>query len=523
MCYQIGACWNFLTYLLSGSETRLTLNVSSIDPSEMQFGNVTGDPNLSSLSSEVSINYGHLIFVCFIAIAGIIGNSITIASFLYQLRSKASDLVLLSLSFSDLSLGVIILPIEIDAVIKGNLWALGEHACYFVVWVSYTIGTASAYFILLLSWDRYRLVSLDFSKYINNQSAKKQILAIIITIVIASVPGTSELALWNFLTPQSGESFNCIVPSAFYPYLSFVLVLSYSIVPGILVSCLAILFLIHLRRRLLRFTQVGISNTESTADSTQPVSRSTASSNPGAASAGALDEITAGKSSSGTVVTVDKKPHSLAAISNAGVIPANESTESKLSENVGTPVAQKTMASKVTGTLMVTEPNRPMAIENTGILAVQQEQPNTSTATGDTGTKQSENQSSGHKGHGEKDKKKTTGDKNKSFQTSEETASARVRMTEDNKKLVKNRYIKPAITYSVLVLSLIACSTPLGLYSVVTAIACPECFDEETFLYVIFLSYSKSTLNPWINILTHQKVHQCIKKAWNTFKRRYIR
>ncbi len=387
-----------------------TLNKGEFDTTRAYaiagMSSVINATNASNITAA-TINYGHLVFACAITISAIIGNGAIISAFIFdrKLRVKISDWTLFALSVTDFALAAIILPIEIDSVVKASLWSLGKVGCHLLVWLSYLLVTASVYFILILSWDRYRLVSLDYSIYLRGQSSIKQIVTYLITIVIASIPGITENIAWGFLTPyRKEEPFHCIIPSAFYPYLSVALVASYSIIPTILVSIFAILFFIHFRRRMIRFSRVGIEHTED---------------------------------------SVPGQSHSMNSFDEG-----NNSCENS---------------------------SRPPD-QHTGNMTVPDD-------------------------------------------TTDGTANAppRSQMVAVNRqKIFSNRYVKPAITYSVLVLSLITCTTPLGSYSALTAFVCPECFDAETLLYLIFLAYSKASLNPWITIVTHPKIRQFLKKAWKS-------
>ena len=267
--------------------------------------------------------------------------------------------------------------------------------------LSYTLVTASVYFIILYSWDRYRLVSLDYSSYLKSQSFKKQYCLILITVSVALIPGILETALLNTLTPLSDDDvFNCIIPSAYYPYLAFTLTASYSIIPVIFVTTFIVLFFKHLRRRMKRWTHVHNSSNGCSIIMLPPLNN------------GNVNQVGVNK-----IIDVSSiEPQS----TDAGPGPSNRDHEEK------------------------------------------------------------------------------------------------TRATYGNKKAFENRYVKPAITYTALVLTLIICTSPLGLYTASTRLWCPECFDEGIFLYLVFLVYSKACLNPVIYILTHQKIRRFYQKMWNS-------
>ena len=215
---------------------------------------------LNETTAEIPLktNYGHLAFCCSILIIAAVGNGATIVAFAFdkKLRFKPSETILLALSVSDFLLDTIVVPVEIAAIVQVGFWPLGKPACHLMIVLSYTLVTASVYFTILFSWDRYRLVSLNYSSYLKSQSFKKHYCLILITVSVASIPGILETAMLKSLTPSTYDNiFNCIIPSAYYLYLAFTLTASYSIIPVIFVTTFVVLFFKNLMRRIKRWTQ----------------------------------------------------------------------------------------------------------------------------------------------------------------------------------------------------------------------------------------------------------------------------
>ena len=72
--------------------------------------------------------------------------------------------------------------------------------------------------------------------------------------------------------------------------------------------------------------------------------------------------------------------------------------------------------------------------------------------------------------------------------------------------ILRKRYIKPAITYAVLLLALIICTTPSHVYMMSALVSCPTCFQPiiaESFKLLIFFN---SCLNPILYALTNKKI-----------------
>ncbi|XP_038076668.1 octopamine receptor Oamb-like [Patiria miniata] len=99
----------------------------------------------------------------------VIGNVLVISTFVRdrELRLKPANLFILNLSVSDLLIGLISIPF-FNVWRHTEMWLAGEVACKLWNIVDYTATTQSALAIVLISFDRYMLVSkgLQYRKYI---------------------------------------------------------------------------------------------------------------------------------------------------------------------------------------------------------------------------------------------------------------------------------------------------------------------------------------------------------------------
>ena len=409
--------------------------------------------------SRNEINIGHLTLCCITVIFATIGNGATLAAFIFDPKTRLlpHELIIVFLAFTDLALALSTVSLEILVIVKGGSWPLQKIACHLTVWLGYTLNTAGTYFIVLLSWDRYCFVSINYLRYLKNHTHKKQLIAIGVTFLVAAVPGTLENALWNLLTPPSEDDvFNCIVPSAYYPYFNFALIATYSVIPIFLVGLFGVLYLVHLRRRLRRWRSVGPpdENVPHTApDEEKPKSghNSTPDSEdvPDNAPSGHEHKLHHDNESSSISVNDTPRCSSAASSATPNVKPGNSKPDNHDSTHDST-------CHDNTNQTDSTHPNEPQTIRNVAL-------PSTS---------------------------------------------------RNGEKMFRSRYIKPAVTFAALVFSLVICTLPLGAYSATTSLLCPQCFDEVVFLYLIYLAYFKSCVNPAMHFITQVKIRQFYKRIW---------
>ncbi len=205
------------------------------------------------LASDTNIDIWNLTFTCFITTTATIGNVAIFAAFCFdrKVRHKPNDWILFVISCLDLTVALVVVPIEIVNVIGGGLWVLGESLCYIHVFLGYTLLTAGNYLMVLLSWDSCSLVSKEFFDYLKDQNTARVVKLINVALLLSTFPGLLEIGLWKYLTPAS-DHFHCIVPSSYYPLFSAVMVTTYSLIPILIVITCCVIFLICIHRKLRR-------------------------------------------------------------------------------------------------------------------------------------------------------------------------------------------------------------------------------------------------------------------------------
>lgn len=163
-----------------------SFNVSS---SEADENNLTFSPLLTSI---IAIIAGSMSFVT------ITGNVFVIVAFIIEksLR-KYSNYFILNLSIADLLIGILIPPYTPFLLYKRN-WMLGRAACTLWLLLDYVVGSASVLCIVVISLDRYLLVSRGL-KYVADQKVHKAICIMVTVWVIAFLNYAPAIVFWEYI------------------------------------------------------------------------------------------------------------------------------------------------------------------------------------------------------------------------------------------------------------------------------------------------------------------------------------
>ena len=80
-------------------------------------------------------------------------------------------------------------------------------------------------------------------------------------------------------------------------------------------------------------------------------------------------------------------------------------------------------------------------------------------------------------------------------------------------EILKRRYIKPIITYLVLLVLFVFCTFPMSAYVVVINSFCKQCFGSQHILYLLNLLYFNSCLNPIAYFLLNRRLRHVIGRC----------
>jgi muscarinic acetylcholine receptor M4 len=175
--------------IIYGYDSNYLRNFSLNGSSEADENNLTFSPLLTSI---IAIIAGSMSFVT------ITGNVFVIVAFIIEksLR-KYSNYFILNLSIADLLIGILIPPYTPFLLYKRN-WMLGRAACTLWLLLDYVVGSASVLCIVVISLDRYLLVSRGL-KYVADQKVHKAICIMVTVWVIAFLNYAPAIVFWEYI------------------------------------------------------------------------------------------------------------------------------------------------------------------------------------------------------------------------------------------------------------------------------------------------------------------------------------
>ena len=433
-----------------------------------------------------------LIDTLFIVIGGV-GNIGTITAFYmdYKVRAKMTDRIILALAVADLCVCLIVLPNDIANVVV-KPWYGGEIGCRILFILEPAFIGAGINLVVLLSLDRYLMLRTDYSQYMKTQKRVLQLIAL--CLFYALLPGILENATWNYvvrLLISNGERFHyrmCIPPSSRNINYQLALLILFRLIPIVLVLVFGVLFLIRLRRRLLQWKRIGSSGNTNTLHET-------------------IQRKARRKSASVAEITDPYSEHKQSAHVSSG----SNWKRSHLADKTPSFVDHS-----------------PEKHDNVSSLVLQSIEDTSNTNNGSingnhiTSTKLSCHTLQIHPIDGV-DSSIIQNSTSHGSQQSTNANQPILKMADKNTAILRRRYIKPTITYIVLVSALIVCTTPLHIYTLSTLLSgCPKCFNRTLAFWFKKLIYFNSCLNPILYALTNKKIrcfyHRKLKKAWHKIR-----
>lgn len=183
-------------------------NFSLIDSNNNKFSN-----NITSFNGEIVENKDVLTFsptvsiiiaiiAAIMSLGTIIGNVFVITAFIIEksLR-KYSNYFILNLSIADLLIGLLIPPYA-PFLLYNHHWKIGRVACTIWLVFDYVVGSASVLCIVVISLDRYLMVSRGLN-YMANQKISKAICIMLTVWIIAFLNYAPAILFWEMISGKS--------------------------------------------------------------------------------------------------------------------------------------------------------------------------------------------------------------------------------------------------------------------------------------------------------------------------------
>ncbi len=195
--------------LQSSSESHYTSlfnnNASTLFDSNNKFSNNISNEiinNTDVLTFSPTITIIIAIIAAIMSLGTIIGNVFVITAFVIEksLR-KYSNYFILNLSIADLLIGLLIPPYA-PFLLYNHHWKIGRIACTIWLVFDYVVGSASVLCIVVISLDRYLMVSRGLN-YMASQKISKAICIMLTVWIIAFLNYAPAILFWEVISGKS--------------------------------------------------------------------------------------------------------------------------------------------------------------------------------------------------------------------------------------------------------------------------------------------------------------------------------
>ncbi|CAF0804619.1 unnamed protein product [Adineta steineri] len=183
------------------------------------------------------------------ALLTVSGNSLVIIAFICEPTIRTySNYFILNLSIADLLIGLICIPLYAHKIIFDG-WQLGYISCKIWLVFDYCVGSASTLCIVVISYDRYQMVSKGLN-YMSKTTIRRALKFMLGTWLIATLNYAPAILLWDWMPrsdpwyhhscdPPFANSFAYIVTTAFVEFF----------VPFFSITTLNLLVYLNIRQR----------------------------------------------------------------------------------------------------------------------------------------------------------------------------------------------------------------------------------------------------------------------------------
>ncbi|KAG8442125.1 hypothetical protein GDO86_011065 [Hymenochirus boettgeri] len=146
------------------------------------------------------INILILFLISFLILLIVLGNSIVMLAFVVDKRLRnQSNFFLLNLAICDFLVGAITVPVYVPFMFTGK-WIFGRFLCKIWLTVNYTTSTASAFNIVLISYDRFlSVIKAVYNRSVQNSQSQTAIKIALVWIFpfLIYVPA---IIFWEIIT-----------------------------------------------------------------------------------------------------------------------------------------------------------------------------------------------------------------------------------------------------------------------------------------------------------------------------------
>ncbi|XP_014677822.1 PREDICTED: histamine H1 receptor-like [Priapulus caudatus] len=167
-------------------------------------GATNGSSNCSSLATDVitpSLSPAAIAIVAVViatlSAATVVGNLTVIVAFATDRKLlNVQNVYILNLAVCDLLIGAVVTPFSAADVLCDFHWPLSNTVCKLWLLLDYVLTTESVYTLALISWDRYRLVTLG-AAYVTRQTVAGALRRLAVTWAITCALWAPAVLAWE--------------------------------------------------------------------------------------------------------------------------------------------------------------------------------------------------------------------------------------------------------------------------------------------------------------------------------------
>ncbi|XP_006127268.2 histamine H4 receptor [Pelodiscus sinensis] len=160
-----------------------------------------------TLNSELKFTLAVLVFLAvlmvLVVVITVFGNGLVILAFLVNknLRHR-SNYFFLNLAISDFIVGAFCIPLYIPYILTGK-WKFGRHVCQLWLVVDYLMCTASAFNVVLISYDRFLSVTKAVTYRIEQKMTSNTVAKMLAIWVFAFLIYGPALIIWEHVVDKN--------------------------------------------------------------------------------------------------------------------------------------------------------------------------------------------------------------------------------------------------------------------------------------------------------------------------------
>ncbi|XP_075444626.1 histamine H3 receptor-like [Ascaphus truei] len=159
-----------------------------------------------------------IVFISLLILLTVLGNSIVILAFIVDKRLRTqSNFFLLNLSICDFFIGAFSLPLYVPYFLTGK-WVLGRFLCKLWLIADYTMCTASAFNVALISYDRFLSVTMAVLYRSQQKRHSQTVLKMAAVWILSFLVYGPAILFWESFVGDNDIPKNICIPGFYYTW-----------------------------------------------------------------------------------------------------------------------------------------------------------------------------------------------------------------------------------------------------------------------------------------------------------------